>query len=344
MSREELPLTDSLAQAQASIPAATPLPREDKGSDLGFGTQPQGRLLDPDGNFNVRRRGIARIRSSNSYHLLITMPWPWLGLLIIGVFIGINLLFTALYVLVGVDQFTGLMPGERALGVFWELFFFSTQTFTTVGYGRVNPLGFGANAIAALESMSGLLSFALATGVLYGRFALPQARIRHSREAIIAPYADGWALMFRIVNERENQIIDVSVQVNYSYQIDRGPGYPSGRFRRGFHALALERSQVYFFPTTWTLVHPIGPTSPLYGLTTTDLAKLDVEFLILVKGFDDTFAQTVHSRFSYKAEEIAWHRRFEPATEIDPSGNTLLFLDRLHAHTAVNPPGGPAGN
>src|SRR5206468_2063568 len=72
----------------------------------------------------------------------------------------------------------------------------------------------------------------------------------------------------------------------------------------------LERETVVFFPLTWTIVHPIDEKSPLRGITQDDLIASESEFLILLNGFDETFSQTVHTRSSYRAEELVWGARF----------------------------------
>src|SRR4029077_16404303 len=88
--------------------------------------------------------------------------------------------------------------------------------------------------------------------------------------------------------------------------------------KRIYNVLKLERPSVYFFPLTWTIVHPIDRDSPFHGKTAADLEKLQAEVLILIKGFDDPFSQTVHSRYSYRYDEITWGAHFTPAFHVDP--------------------------
>src|SRR5262249_29544799 len=150
----------------------------------------------------------------------------------------------------------------------------------------------------------------LATGILFARFSRPTAKILFSRNAIIAPYRENIAFEFRIANERKNQIIELEAKVLFTRfePID-------GSSTRRYYSLALERSKVAFFPLTWTIVHPITPTSPLYGLTDQDLRETRAEFLILLTGIDETFSQTVHSRSSYRADEVIWNARFTDVFE-----------------------------
>jgi inward rectifier potassium channel len=191
-------------------------------------------------------------------------------------------------------------------GSFADAFWFSVQTFATIGYGQIGPNGFGANAVVTVEALVGLMFQALATGLLFARFSRPTASILFSRLALIAPYNDGHSLQFRIANRRKNQIIQLEAQVLYSAMEPDG----LGRRVRKYYSLPLERNKVTFFPLAWTIVHPITGDSPLSGKTASDLTDAEAEVLVLLSGIDDTFAQTVHARSSYRADEITWHARF----------------------------------
>lgn len=273
--------------------------------DLGLGVHDQPRRgVNKDGSFNVLRTGAPRFRPYELYHQLITMSAARFAFLLLVCNLVANLLFAGVYLAVGMEHFdrTG-GPGLRDR--FLDAFFFSTQTLTTVGNGHIHPVSALASSVAALESMLGLLGFAIACGLVYGRFSRPHARILFSRQAVMAPYRDGTAFMFRMVNERSNQLIEVEAHVTVTM---RDP-------ETGDHVyspLSLERGRINLFPSSWTVVHAIGPDSPLADLTAEDLAAADTEFIVLIKAFDDTFAQTVYARSSYKSEEIVWHSRFQP--------------------------------
>jgi len=184
--------------------------------------------------------------------------------------------------------------------------------------------------VAAIEAMVGLMGFALATGLLYGRVSRPSARIGYSPNMLIAPYQDGASLQFRVVNQRENTLMELDAIVTLMTVVG-----PPGNLRREFSPLKLERRMVYFLPLTWTIVHPIDQDSPLYGKTHADLERLQAEMIILIKGFDDTFSQTVHSRYSYRYDEIVWGARFTPAFTIDPEGDIVLEVDKVGALAAA---------
>jgi inward rectifier potassium channel len=210
------------------------------------------------------------------------------------------------------------------MSAFANAFFFSVHTMTTVGYGNVYPEGIGANTISSLEAATGLMVFAIATGLLYGRFSKPSARILYSKSAIIAPYQDGTSLQFRIANARRNVLTNMQARV-VLMTVDTS----NGQLSRTFLDLPLERRSIYFFALTWTVVHPIDSASPLFGKTREDLARLSTELLILIEGFDDTFSQVVHSMYSYRHDEIVWGAKFIPAFKVDPKGDLVVEVDRI---------------
>ena len=175
------------------------------------------------------------------------------------------------------------------------------------------------NTVAAVESLVGVLGFAVATGLLFGRVSRPSARIGFSETMVIAPYQDATSLQFRVVNRRTNSLTEMEARVMLMTVIPE-----NGQPKRIYELLKLERERVIFFPLTWTVVHPIDADSPLYGKTAEDLDQLQAEILILIKGYDDTFSQTVLARRSYRHDEIAWDRRFAPAFFVDEQGDLVL--------------------
>lgn len=293
--------------------------------DLGLAQKAgPGRSVNKDGTFNVRRKGLPLVRSYELYHRLITMGgFRFLGLLLLG-FLLANALFASIYLWIGMDHFAR-PGGEGFLDRLLDAFFFSTQTLTTVGYGHISPQGPLASGVAAFESLLGLLSFALATGLLYGRFSRPHAQMCFSEQALMAPYRGITAFMFRFVNRRTNQLIEVEAAVSFS-MLDAETG------TRRFLALPLERSKINLFPTSWTVVHPIDEASPLFGLSGEDLRRGEAEFIVLIKAFDDTFAQTIYQRTSYIAGEVVWGARFMPMTAIDEGGHSVMDVDLVGAY------------
>lgn len=303
------------------------------GNDLGFGNSPtvnNQRLLNKDGTSNIRRVGLPFFRTADNYNALITMSWGKFLLLILAAYLVINTLFASLYVWIGVEHLDGA-DGKGAVNQFLDAFFFSAQTISTVGYGHISPQGLMASFLAAFESMLGLLAFALATGLLYGRFSRPTAKIVYSKNMVIAPYQDGKALMFRLANLRSSQLIEIEVQVLYSSNENE-----KGKILRKFIPLDLERGKISLLTLSWTVVHPITETSPLFGLTQNDINDGDAEFMIMLKAFDDTFSQTVHSRTSYTNEELIWDAKFEPVISSDIDGVSTLDFTKIGAYKLLN--------
>jgi inward rectifier potassium channel len=291
--------------------------------DPGLTTQFGGvlrRAINPDGSFNVHRKGM-RWRDANIYLKLIDTTWPRFLITVAMGFLLINMVFADIYMLLGIEHLQGLEP---EMSPFLNAFFFSIHTLTTVGYGNVYPRGVGANLVAAFEAASGLMLFAIATGLLYGRFSRPSARILFSNHLLVAPYQDGTSLQFRITNARSNVLMDLEARV-LLMTVDP----VNGQLKRDFFDLPLERRHVYFFPLTWTIVHPIDSASPLFGKTPEDLARTSTEVLILIKGFDDTFSQTVHAQYSYRYDEFVWGAKFVPAFSVDPGGDLILDVNRI---------------
>ncbi len=312
------------AEPGAAVSAPTPLAEQDI-HDLGFGAvvarESRERLLNRDGTFNVDRRGRGFFASISPYHALLTMPWRAYFGLVVTAYVVVNLLFAWAYELCGPGALE--VSGSRHASLI-EAFFFSVQTLATIGYGRIAPVGMAANAIVTVESLVGLLGFALAAGILFARFSRPLADIVFSDHAIIAPYGDMRAFEFRIANRRTNEVLELEAQVLFSRL--EGPE----RIRR-FYAMSLERQKVVFFPLSWTVVHPIDEASPLRGLTHRDLTGSDAEFLILLTGIDETFSQTVQARSSYKPDEVVWNARFKDIYRRPRDGGSLsVDIGRIH--------------
>ena len=285
------------------------------------------RAINKDGRFNIRRRGVTW-HDFHPYLYLITVSWrAFLALLLAG-FVTLNCFFAILYYATGIEHLHGA-EAPTAWGRFLNGFFFSTHTLTTVGYGSIYPEGVLANSIAAVEALAGLMIFAIATGLLVGRVSRPSARIGFSDRMIVAPYRGITSLQFRIVNRRMGNLMELDARVLLMTVEE-----VEGRLQRKFLELKLERDHVLFFPLTWTIVHPIEPDSPLFGVTPEDLEKRQAEALIMIKGIDDTFNQAVHVRYSYRYDEIEWGAKFEPAFNIDGEGNMWIEVNRVSALAA----------
>jgi inward rectifier potassium channel len=295
--------------------------------DLGFGTQSaRQRSVNSDGTFNVERRGLPIFSTQDLYTSLITMSWIKFIPLVLFVYLIINIMFASVYMYIGVEHLNGV-SGTKWIDQFFDAFFFSAQTISTVGYGHISPDGFATSLVASFESLMGVLVFAVITGLLYGRFSAPKAKIVYSDNALISPYKDGKGLMFRIANKRKNQLLEVEMEVVVGLNIEE-----NGKIMRRFYGLELERKRVNFFPLSWTIVHPITDKSPINNFSMKDLADAEAEILTLLKGFDDTYGQYVHSRKSYMFDEIIPDKKFISIIVQDDEGKTVLELDKINLY------------
>jgi inward rectifier potassium channel len=302
--------------------------------DLGLGgklsERTRSRLLNHDGSFNVTRNDLGPFHSYNAYHTLLSLRVGRLLMLVAVVYFATNLVFASLYWLAGPGALAGVdnAPGAR----FIDDFFFSVQTLATIGYGKLVPSSGVANALVAVEALFGLLGFAILSGLLFARFTRPTAKIQFSDQALIAPYGDGWALMFRLVNLRNHDLTDVHATVSFARWTDEG----GGRHRR-FDQLALERSFIIFMPLHWVIVHPITAESPLHGLSEKALRESDPEVYCLLTAHDETFAQTVHSKTSYDSSDIVWGGAFRDMY-LPADDHVAIDMRRLHQFDRVEPP------
>ncbi len=302
-------------------------------NDTGFGSKDNygGRFINRDGTFNITREGQAFWERFSLFHSMLSLSvWKFTAILF-TFFIGVNLFFTLIYFALGTDQFMGMIAGNR-----WhdlrELYYFSTETFTTVGYGRVNPIGDAANFIAGIEAMLGFMTFAIVTGLIYGRFAKPRSFLVFSEHAVIAPYRGGKGFMFRFASYKDNHILtDVDIRVNAALQVQEKnePVYK-------FYDLKLERNKVDSLPMNWTVVHPIDEQSPLEGFTEEDMMASDLEIYVLVRGFDDVYSNFVLRRTSYTYKEIKIDRKFVPMyRESEDGKTTIVEIHKINDHEEV---------
>ncbi len=293
--------------------------------DLGFGNRIIGegsRLLDKNGKYNIRKTGR---RAWTPYQDLVEMPWGMFLLVVLVLFVAVNAFFGLLLLLPGMNCLNGVIQGNFWIE-FTQTFFFSVQTFTTVGYGAVSPACLASDLIASVIALTGLMAFALATGLFFARFSKPKSQIVFSKNALITTYGDGAkGFMFRIANRRDNQVINLEAKVTMSWVEDEGLGNKRRRFAR----LPLQIEKVVMLPLNWTIVHPIDENSPLFEKTAAGLKKMNVEVIVLIEGFDETYSQTVHASGSYCDEEVLWNVKFKAMYFPGKDGRTVLDLDAI---------------
>ncbi|MBL4746772.1 MAG: ion transporter [Flavobacteriaceae bacterium] len=280
------------------------------------------RLINKNGSSNVLHKN-KKITLQDSYSFLIHISWTQFLALVFISYILLNTMFAFLYLATGINELT---PSTgNTFDDFLNAFFFSAQTITTVGYGGISPHGMWANLISSIEALIGLLGFAFITGILYGRFSKPNASLNFSEDIIIRPFKNGKALMFRLMNNRTTIMIEPEVSVMMSISSkDQDTTY-----KRKFYQLELERSHIKYLPTIWTIVHEIPAESPLFNLSDNAIKKLDIEWYVMVKYFDESFAQQVYQMHSYSKNDLICNVKFLPSTTYDPHGYTVLDHNSL---------------
>ena len=307
--------------------------RVQKEKNTGFGENASnygGRFINKDGSSNIEKQGISFLDKISWFHTMITLSrWKFLAVVILF-FLIVNFFFASLYYIIGIEHLNGI-SATNELEKFAQAYFFSAQTFTTVGYGHISPTGILTSAVAAWEAIVGLLAFALATGLLYGRFSRPIAHIKFSKNALIAPYKERNALMIRISPFKNTSLIDVEAKMTLGI-IDEQNGVRSNNF----YSLNLEMTKINALTLSWTLVHNIDESSPLYNFKETDYNAINGEFIIYVKGFDEMFNNTVSTRSSYTFNEIIYGAKFVLMFHHSPDfSKTILEIDKLNQFELV---------
>ena len=309
-------------------------PFSKQNNDTGFASNTNdtgGRFINKDGSYNLVKEGMPFFKRFSLFQDMLNLPlWKFITVILVF-YVAINIFFTLIYLLIGSEQLEGLITGSK-WKIAREVFYFSTQTLTTVGYGHVNPVGDGANIVAAAEALTGFLSLAIATGLIYGRFSKPQSYLIFSDHALISPYKDGIGLMFRFAAFKDKHALtDVEIKVNTGLLLleNDKPVYK-------YFNLTLERTRVESMSLSWTVVHPIDENSPFHGLTEEDMKTADVELYVMLRGFDDVFSNFVQQRTSYTFNEIIFNRKFIPMyRESDDGKTTILELHKLNIHKAI---------
>ncbi len=292
--------------------------------DLGFSSKIQStaRMLGKDGMFRVERIG----GEKNIYHYLIDMKWSHFILLVIAGYFLMSCVFALIYQSIGIEHISGTDKGCW-IHEFSQCYYFSAQTLTTVGYGALAPKGTITNFVSSIEAVVGLLSFSLATGLFYGRFIKPSKGFVFSNVAVVNPMKPFPILMVRVANKQDNILLDLEVKLLVTFIVN-----DEGANKRKYHTLKLESDKVVTLPLNWNLVHEINDTSPLYELTQQDFLDSNLELILMIKGFSETYGQELHSRSSWTADEILWNKKFSmPYSEIPGKLNVIFDLNKMDA-------------
>jgi inward rectifier potassium channel len=264
--------------------------------------------------------GRDRAGLTDLYHQVLTMPVGVLLLLLAAAYLTINALFGVLY-LVAPGSISHARPGS-----FLDAFFFSVQTLSTVGFGDKAPQGLYADSIVTLEAFVGVINIAVTTGLVFARVSKPTARVLFSQVAIVTQFNGAPTLMFRAANKRGNQVLEAQVMVNVARQVVS----PEGHVMRAFYDLPVLRSRSPLFILSWTIMHRLDDSSPLYGATAESLKAEGAEIIVVISGVDETFAQRIHARHAYSAEQILWDKQFVDILSVTEDGHRAIDYRKFH--------------
>ena len=275
------------------------------------------------GTLDVQILNAPKSSFGDSYYRLLHESWPRLLVQFVAAFLAYNLVFAGLYALD--PHGLAIVSGPSEMSRFWRGFFFSVHTLVTIGYGNVAPETFYANVIVVVEAISGVLGFALTTGLIFARFARPTARVMFSKHAVVAPFEGVPSIMLRAVNQRHNLILETSARLS----LLRAVKDDHGRLMRRFYDLDLVRSANPVFALSWTVIHPIGPSSPFFGLSEDDIRASEDEIIVVIAGTDESMAQTIHARTAYAAADLRWNARFADILGVGDDGRRTLDYARF---------------
>jgi inward rectifier potassium channel len=267
------------------------------------------------------RLGLERLLWQDLYHLLMTVSWPRLFLGVALFFTIFNLIFAALYDLQP-NSIADLDPRG-----YWGMFFFSVETAGTVGYGDMHPRTPYAHILASAETLMGVTSFALMTGIMFARFSRPQARFLFARYAVVHTVDGLRTLVLRSANARQN----IVVEANARLRLLRTDVTVEGLTLRRMFDLPMRREQHPIFLFGWTLFHVLDEHSPLRGETTESLQASKAFLLLTISGTDETTGQTLMARHIYNPEEVRWDYSFEDILSAGDDGIDRFDYTRFHA-------------
>lgn len=307
--------------------------RQKNTENSGFGSNASGRFINKDGLPNVNRKGVNIFNRYSWYHTMLELSsFQFISYLVIA-YILVNLFFALIYYLIGVEHLTGI-DKSNPVNEFIDVFFFSSQTFTTVGYGRIAPVGFTASLVATFEAFLGLLTFAIATGLFYGRFSRPRAYLKFSEIAVIAPFKEASALMFRLAPYKNNALTDAEVVITTAIEV-----VENGISRSNFYQLKTQFSKINTLALNWTIVHEIDEESPFYGFSEEDFKNTGIEIIVHIRAFDEVFSNTVVQRTSYITKEIVYGAKLIPMYYPDKDNlSTVLNLDKISEYQKAKLP------
>lgn len=281
------------------------------------------RLLERDGTMTIEKD---TLNSFRIYTYLMRSSWHRILVYAFATYVFLNCIFTVLYLFCGGKQcFANFPKYVNWRDEVFEIFFFSTQTFTTVGYGYMYPNCFSSNVVASVEAFVGFMFFGVITGAFYTKFAKPAVALKLSNVAVFDTFKTNNAFKFMLANEFDNRVVDVEVTLDL-IRLEA----IEGRFKKRFYQMYLFRKRIPYLSVPWTVVHEIDDKSPLYGLTQQEFEEQNLEFFVQVKFFDEAHSQYLFQEFSFFGnEEVLWGRKFVNIQRYTERGSLKLTMKRF---------------
>jgi inward rectifier potassium channel len=271
---------------------------------------------------STRTRGQQVSFFEDIYHNVLAMPWWRFFAYVAGVWLGINAVFAVFYA-ISPGCVSGAKPGDLE-----DAFYFSVQTFATIGYGAMSPATRYGHEVVVVEALIGTLGVALVTGVTFAKFARPSARVLFSAKAVISPRDGVPHLVFRLANWRGNMVVEGQLRANLLVVRQTSEGETT----RIPVELPLVRDRTALFFLTWIPMHRIDKKSPFWGGAEA-LEKLraqKAEIFLSFSGLDETSGQQIHARHNYKLDDIVYNARHTDVLSFSPEGARIIDYASFH--------------
>jgi len=278
------------------------------------------RTMSPGGRIAIRRIGLPRRGLGDVYHTLVNLRWRWLFAVIVAGYALVNCGFALLYMLQ-----PAAIENARASS-FLDHFYFSVQTMATIGYGKMTPTTHLANALVSVEALLGMLAIAMATGLIFAKFARARPRVMFSSTCVVTTFDGRPTLMFRVGNERATQIVEAAITV----AVLRDERTVEGERVRRITELPLVRSRSAVFALSWQVMHPIDERSPFHDATPESLAAVGLELVVSLTGLEEVTGQTVHARHAYHWRDLRWSHRFADVITVAEDGSRTIDYGKFH--------------
>ncbi len=286
------------------------------------------KIIKTDGTLNFKVKGLPFLEQVEIHNIFLSVSWLGFVGIVFCIYLFTNTIFTFLYMMSGS---TGLSGTNASSNSFVKVFYFSAQTLCTGYFTDTIPVSIRSTSIAAFEAVVGLFLFAIITGLLYSRFSKPNSKIIFSDKMLIGRYKGGNALMVRIANIKQNQLLKVSAELILLLRLE-----VDGIKKNMFYNLKLEQSNIGMLLLTWTLVHPIDEESPLDIFSVEEISEAKGEIILVIEGSDDILSQNVFARKSYNADDIICDAQFEDITYTDEKNILSIDIDRLNNYNKAS--------